>query len=297
MNKSVKRILLFPFNVLYQFNPKITLKTLYFMKHKKVLNLDNPRKYNEKINWLKLYYRNDLMPICADKYLVRQYIKDCGYEDILNELLWVGFDANNIPFDDLPNQFVIKVTHGSGYNIICKDKKDLDIKKTIKTVNRWLNDRYLPCYGEWFYGVYKPRIIIEKFLTEDGVSVPKDYKLYYFNNVNGKREVAFTCVHTGRFANHRRTFYDLNWNVIKDLTISLPNDLNNIVPKPILYEKMIEIAKRLSEPFPHTRIDLYVVSNRIYFGEITFMNGSGFSIIKPNEYDTIIGNWIELPNK
>jgi len=132
MNKTVKRILLFPFNVLYQFNPKITLKTLYFMKHKKVLNLDNPRTYNEKINWLKLYYRNDLMPICADKYLVRQYIKDCGYEDILNELLWVGFDANNIPFDDLPNQFVIKVTHGSGYNIICKDKKDLDIKKLLR---------------------------------------------------------------------------------------------------------------------------------------------------------------------
>src|SRR4051794_21598235 len=113
MNKTLKKIILTPMNLLYKVFPKTELELMFFLKHGFKLNLNNPKTYNEKLNWMKIYYRNDLMPLCADKYTVRQYVKDRGCEELLNELLWSGFDANEIPFDDLPQKFVIKVTHGS----------------------------------------------------------------------------------------------------------------------------------------------------------------------------------------
>src|SRR5690625_572084 len=159
MKHIIRRIIFVPMNLIYRISPKTAFKLIYFMKFKKSLNLKNPKSYNEKLNWLKLNYRDDLMPVCTDKYTVRKYVKDCGYGHFLSELLWEGFDPYEIPFDELPEQFVIKVTHGSGNNIICKNKNNLDIKKTQKKLKKWLKTKYIPCYGEWFYGVIKPRII------------------------------------------------------------------------------------------------------------------------------------------
>src|SRR5699024_147581 len=127
------------------------------------LDLKHPQTYNEKLQWLKLYYKNPKIPQCVDKYQVREYVRNKGLDYILNDLLWEGFNPEDIPFDDLPNKFVIKATHGQGYNIICTDKSKLNYSKTIKTLNKWLDTKFLPSYGEWFYGVVKPRIIVEKF--------------------------------------------------------------------------------------------------------------------------------------
>ena len=152
MNTDLKNIMLTPFNILYKINSEFELKIMFYLKQGYKLNLKNPKTYSEKLQWIKLNDKNELMPICADKYLVRQYVKDCGCGKILNDLLWQGFDANDIPFDNLPDKFVIKTTHGSTHNIICKDKNKLNRKNTIKQLNKWLKQKYLLCYGEWFYG-------------------------------------------------------------------------------------------------------------------------------------------------
>ncbi|WP_043931168.1 ATP-grasp fold amidoligase family protein [Bacillus sp. EB01] len=296
MKKKIKNILLTPLNILYKYNPKIVFIIIYFVKFRRKLNLDNPKTYNEKLNWMKLNYRNELMPVCTDKFLVREYIKNMGGEDLLNEIIWVGHDPNEIPFDDLPRQFVIKVTHGSGNNIICKNKDKLDRIKTKKQLAKWLKMKYVPCYGEWFYGVIKPRIIIERFLSEDNLNVPVDYKVFCFNNIDGKHEIAFTAVDTDRFIEHKRRVYDKNWSLLEKVQINFPYEESKNFNKPAQYEKMIDYAKKLSSPFPHARIDFYVINNKLYFGEITFMSDAGFGKIQPHNMELKMGDWIKLPN-
>lgn len=124
MNQILKKAILMPFDLLYKINPKITLKILFFLKQGYKLDLNTPKTFNEKLNWMKLHYRNDLMPLCTDKYTVRDYVKKVGCEEILNDIIWEGHDPNLIPFENLPSKFVIKVTTGSGRNIICKKKRN-----------------------------------------------------------------------------------------------------------------------------------------------------------------------------
>lgn len=297
LDNNLKNMILFPLNILYKINPKTELQVLFYLKKRYKLDLKNPITYNEKLNWMKLYYKNDLMPICSDKYTVRQYVKDQGCGEILNELYWEGFNPEDIPFDALPDKFVIKVSNGSGKNIICKNKRTLDREKTIKQLKKWLKQKYLPCYGEWYYNVIKPRIIIEKFLSNDNDKIPEDYKLFCFNNINGRHDVGITVVDTDRFNGHKRNIYDADWNFMPNAWISFPHDPENILPKPDQYEQMVEYAKKLSKPFPHARVDFYIVNGKIYFGELTLMNGAGFGRIRPREFDEKLGSWIKLPDK
>ncbi|NLA85667.1 MAG: glycosyltransferase [Clostridiales bacterium] len=297
MDNTIKSLLLTPMNMLYRIDPELELKLLYRLKMGRHLNLKNPVTYNEKIQWIKLFYKNDLMPICADKYTVREYVEKCGCGDILNELLWQGFDAKDIPFEKLPNKFVIKVTHGSGYNIICKDKARLDTGKVVKKINSWLKQKYIPCYGEWFYGVVKPRVIVEKFLDDSKNQVPMDYKFFCFNNIEGNHGVGVIVVDTDRFINHKRKVYDVNWNELSNVMITFPYDHETNIEKPGKLEQMIEYAKKLSEPFPHARIDFYYINDKIFFGEITFTNGAGFSKILPYSFNEKMGSWIRLADR
>ncbi|MEN6461187.1 MAG: ATP-grasp fold amidoligase family protein [Syntrophomonas sp.] len=296
MNNTLKNLLLMPMNILYRINPALELKILFYFKKRYKLNLSNPVTYSEKLNWIKIYYKHELFPICADKYTVRQYIEDCGYKDLLNELLWEGFDANEIPFDKLPQQFVIKVTHGSGLNIICKNKDELDINRTVKTLNKWLKQKYLLCYGEWFYGKVRPRIIIEEFLSEDGDTLPVDYKLYYFNDINGSPGIGFSGVHTDRFKHHKMTLYDADWNKMSGVTWGYPFE-EGYLAKPQNYDEMVEITKILAKPFLHVRIDFYIIKDKLYLGEITFTCSAGYAKIQPYEFDAKLGSWIKLPDK
>ena len=284
---NVKNIILFPLNLLYRISPSTTLKILFRLKMKRKLNLKNPTTYNEKLQWTKLNYKNPLLAKLVDKYTVREYVAEKAPE-LLNALLWQGFDANDIPWDSLPDRFVIKVTHGSGFNIICHNKGDLDKENCVKTLNRWLKQKYLRCYGEWFYGIEKPRIIIEEFLDAGDGNVPEDYKIFCFD---GKPEFVF--VYTDRFDEKKCNVYDASWNFKKEVFSNYFKH-DDPRPKPKKLEEMLDYARVLSEGFPHVRVDLYLVNDKIYFGELTFTHSAGFSKIQPFEFEEELGRLIKL---
>lgn len=294
MNNRIKKILLIPFNMLYKISPKIELSILYRLKCKSSLNWENPETYLEKLNWMKLYYRNELMPKCADKYLARLYIEDKGYGEFLPKLLWQGFNPDEIPFDELPDSFVIKSTTGSGNNIICKNKSKLDIKKTVGLMKKWLKEKYLPCYGEWHYEKIVPRIIIEEYISDGKNFVPVDYKLFCFNGLDGG-DVGCVAVDLGRYIDHKRNIYDSDFNFLENVSFNFEQDKRADIKRPGMYEKMRKIAHELARPFPHVRVDFFVVGEKFYIGELTFFNGAGFDLITPHTYNKQMGSWIVLP--
>ena len=289
MDNITKSIILTPFNFMYKLNPKLTLEILFRLKVGYKLNLNNPKTYNEKLQWIKLYDKNKLMPICCDKYMVRSYVESCGCKDILNELYWEGFDPQDIPFDTLPDRFVIKATHGSTFNIICTDKTMLDKNEVILKCNKWLKSKFLSCYGEWFYGIEKPRIIVEKYIESDDGRQLKDYKVFCFNG-----KARYIRVDSERFTtNHGKDIYDRDWNLLKDVEMGYKNT-GISMSKPRCFDKMLEYAEKLSKPFLHARVDFYIVENKVIFGEITFCNGAGFDKITPHSFDIEMGRYLDL---
>lgn len=288
MNNLIKNAILAPFNVLYKISPEVDLKLLFFIKQHYRLNLDEPKTYNEKLQWIKLYDHNSLMPICCDKYTVREFVRKQGCGEILNELYWEGFNPNEIPFESLPEKFVIKVTHGSTFNIICKDKSKLNKEKAINDCKKWLNAKFLPCYGEWFYGKEKPRVIVEKFIESTDDDQLRDYKVFCYNG-----EPEFIRVDTDRFTDHKDRIYDKEWKLLDGVhmghgfgyrEINRPNCLNDL----------LNYSRILSKPFLHARVDFYIVDNQPIFGEITFTNGAGFDRFSSYDFDLRIGNLLNL---
>lgn len=291
MDYRIKKILLKPLDFIYNRNPELALKILYRIQTGENLSLDNPIKFNEKIQWLKLYYRNPIIPKLVDKYSVRKYVADKGLESTLNELIWEGFDPKEIPFDSLPEKFVIKATHGQGFNIICTDKNNLDYEKTTKQLQKWLDTDFLPSYGEWFYGIEKPRVIIEKFLEGNDGTVPDDYKVFCFNG-----EPEYIRVTKEVSENTKHNVYDVDWKLKKGYSMGFEN-FKEEVEKPDLLEEIIRISKILSDGFPHVRVDFFIIKNNIFFGEMTFTSGAGFGSIEPEEFNIELGNYIQLPKE
>lgn len=298
MNKKLKSLILTPLNWLYRINPVADIKLLFRLKCHHKLDLDNPKTYNEKLNWLKLYYRDDLMPLCADKYEARGYIEKSGYGKYLPKLYWHGTSVDEIPFESLPESFVIKSTSGSGNNIIVHNKAELNIIKTKKTIKKWLKEKYLIAYGEWHYEKIKPSIIVEELLS-DGVNfVPADYKFFCFNECNENRGmVGCVAVDLDRYVGHKRLIFDSEWNYLSDVNFGFDNKYPSIIQKPKFYDQMCEVANVLASPFPTCRIDFFAFEDRFYIGEITFFNGAGFDNVNPPEYNLKMGNWIRLPKK
>lgn len=290
MDNILKSVILTPFNILYRMNPELELKLLFRLKCGYKLDLNNPKTYNEKIQWIKLYDHNPLMQKCCDKYAVREYVESKGCGEILNTLLWEGFDPEDIPYDSLPDKFVIKVTHGSTFNIICTDKSKLDRADVNKKCNKWLKAKFLEAYGEWFYGIEKPRIIIEKFL-EDGTEKLRDYKVYCFNGVPG-----FIGVDSGDDSKgtHYKDIYDTDWNLMPGYEMAYPNGGKEI-EKPEILDELLRCAKKLSEDFLHARTDFYIVDGKVIFGEITFSNSAGFGKVVPKEFALKMGDYLKLP--
>lgn len=290
MNYKIKKAILMPMNIAYRINPALETRVMFFLKNGYKLNLNNPITFNEKIQWIKFHDKNDKMTRCSDKFEVRKYVAECGCSEILNPLLWEGYHPEDIPFEALPNQFVIKVTHGSGFNVICKDKHEINIKKVKKNLSFWLKERYLPCYGEWFYGIVKPRIIIEEYIVGKTELPPDDYKIYCFN---GKPKVI--QVHRDRYNMHKMKLYDTNWNAIRNVSMKYSCDSEIEIEKPKKLEQLLEYARILSSPFYHARVDFYIVNNSIIFGEITFTDGAGFDRITPYTFDVTLGEYLKLP--
>lgn len=278
----------------FKFVPdKQMLQFQYWMKLHRRLNLNAPMRYTEKIQWYKLYYRNDLMPICVDKYRVREYIKSKGLSDILVKLYGVYDRAEDILFDTLPEKFVLKTSNGSGTNIICRDKSKLSQKDMIEKVNYFLKQSSASAGREWAYAKGTPKIIIEELL-EDSTSLDgsvSDYKHLCFNG-----KPAYVVLDVDRFTNHKRNIYDINWH---DLHVAsdCPCIDNRKFDKPINYDKMIEIAKVLSEDFPAVRVDLYNINGHIYFGELTFFPWSGYVQYTPDSFDFEMGEKFVLPER
>ncbi|MFS0614935.1 ATP-grasp fold amidoligase family protein [Lederbergia ruris] len=255
------------------------------------VDFSNPVKFNDKLQWLKLNWHDTLAIKCADKYEVRWFVKERIGEEYLNEIYGVYESVDEINIDRLPNSFVLKGTHGSGYNIICKIKTEIHWGKEFKKMRRWLRENYYWQNREWVYKDIKPRIICERYLEEPGMGQLRDYKIFCFNGVPKLIEVDFD-----RFDKHKRNLYDLDWNLI-DAEIRHPKDRHMNITRPKRLSEMLELAGILSKDFPHVRVDFYVVEDKIYFGELTFFHGSGMEKFNPIEFEIEMGNWLQLPKK
>lgn len=271
---------------------KAMIKLQYRIKLKRKLNLKDPKRYTEKIQWYKLYYRNPVMMECVDKYEVRKYIEKKGLGNILNQLYQVVDRPEEINFDQLPDKFVIKTTNGSGTNILVKDKKTLNIAETKKKLNDFLNMAEASAGREWAYGGSSKKIIVEELL-EDNSNKDKGISDYKFLCFNGKP--VYVVYDKDRFSDHKRNFYDVNWNYVK-VDSDCPC-FEDSVKKPENYEKMVEIASVLSRDFPAVRVDLYNIEGKIYFGELTFYPWSGYVQYTPDSFDFELGKYFVLPEK
>lgn len=257
------------------------------------LNLENPKSFNEKLQWLKLYDRNPLYTKLVDKYEVREYISEKIGEDYLIPLLGVWDDPEEIDFDSLPNKFVLKCNHNSGLGMcICTDKSKIDIKKVKNELKSGLAQNYYLNGREWPYKNVSRKIICEKYMTDETGKNLRDYKFYCFD---GKPKIV--GIYQDRNSDKETTgdFFDMNFEWV-DLKFGMPNALNK-PQKPQKFQEMIKIAEILSEGIPEIRVDLYISNNKIYFGELTFFDGGGFDKIEPLEWDYKLGSWIKLPKK
>lgn len=269
---------------------KTYLKLVYWGETGKRLDLKNPLTFNEKLQWLKLYDRKPEYSIYVDKFEVRKYITGTIGEDFLIPLIGVYKSVDDILWNELPKRFVIKCTHGSGSNIICWDKDNLNIKKAKKKLNKWMKKSWYWFGREWPYKAVKPRIIIEEYMTDETGIQLKDYKIFCFNGEPKLIQVDFD-----RFIDHKRNLYTIDWEYI-NARIAYPNCANILIPKPKSLDKMLDIARKLSKNIPHVRVDLYSVEDKIYFGEMTFFHGSGFEQFEPESFARKMGEWIKLPN-
>jgi hypothetical protein len=269
----------------------------YRIKTNRKLNLLVPKRYTEKLQWYKLYYKDPLMGECVDKYEVRNYVMKLGYANILIPLLGVYDSVEDINFDILPNSFVIKDTLGGGGNsvIIVKNKFEENYDKIKKHIKRWIKKSQGKHPGrEWVYEGKKNRIVIEKYLvaneSEGGLI---DYKFFCFN---GKVEYIYGIADRTLGQAVGLGIFDSNFNLLPYKRVD-ENPLTRTIKKPKNYELMVKCAEDLSKNFPHARIDLYNQNGEIYFGEITFFDGSGYMCFDPDEFDYIMGEKFLLPIK
>lgn len=279
---------------LTKISPKLNTKVIYFFKFKKRLNLKNPQTLDEKIQYLKFhdYYKNPLVTQCADKYAVRDYVKQCGCEEILNELYYAWDSVDEIEWDKLPNQFVIKWNFGCGENLICFDKSKLDIADAKKKLNDWYkeHDTFYLTYAEMQYRGIPPKLICEKLIeTEDG-GLPVDYKLYCFK---GYADCVLVC--TGRQNDGHGTkyyFFDKEWNLKRYNKTGKNAPANFTLPKPDGIEKVFEYAEKLTKPFPFVRADFYLEKGKVTFGELTFTPCGGYDVNRLPETQLLFGNMV-----
>lgn len=252
------------------------------------LDLENPKSYNEKMQWSKLYDNSPLKTMLTDKYRVRDWVADQIGEQYLVSLLGVWDDAKKIDFDALPDRFVLKTNHGSGWNIIVTNKNELDIPMSVKKLNKWLKLNFAYMTGfELQYKDIEPLIIAEEYLENNSGDL-NDYKFLCFDG-----EVKYCWVDIGRYTDHRRNIYDLDWNF--QPWTQLFRNADHTIAKPDNFDEMLQIAQVLCKNLSHVRIDLYNVSGKIYFGEITFTNGSGIELIYPQKYAEMLGDMWKLP--
>lgn len=272
---------------------KCYLKLYYRARLHKKLNLDNPQTYNEKLQWLKLYNRKPEYTIMVDKLAAKDYVASIIGDEFIIPTIAVYDSVDEIDFEKLPNQFVLKCTHDSGGVVICKDKCSLDIEAAKQKLKKGLESRFDAYTREWPYRDVTPRILAEEYkVDESGVEL-KDYKWFCFD---GQPKALFIATDRGNPTEDTKfDFFDMDFNLLP-FTNGHPHSKKEI-KKPCGFETMKEIASLLSQNIPHVRVDLYDINGKIYFGELTFFHWSGFVPFDPEEWDYIFGSWIKLPQK
>ena len=272
-------------------NDKTYLKLLYLFELHKWPNLKHPKTFNEKLQWLKLYDRRSEYTMMVDKYAVKEYVANLiGREHIIPTLgVWDSFD--DIDFSQLPDQFVLKTTHGGGGMavVICKNKSEFNKRKAKRILERSLrNDIYMN-FREWPYKNVPKRIIAEKYMSINGGGELIDYKLH---NFNGIPKIILVC--RGRFGNGvmAETFFSDQW---ERLNMTRPYHPNPNCTKPENLQELLKFAKILSKGIPFVRTDFYIINGKVYFGELTFYPASGLSPFNPKKCDEELGNWLRIP--
>ena len=270
---------------------RIYLQIVYFRHFKKFIDFDNPKTFNEKIQWLKLNYRKEEYTNLVDKYRVKQYITKLIGEEYVIPTLGVWKNVDDIDFKSLPEKFVLKCNNDSGGIVICKNKKDFDEVKAKSFLKERLKNNGYWYVREWPYKNVKPCIIAEKYMED---SISKDLKDYKFFCFNGSME--FFDIDIDRFIEHRSNYYDRNGNFLPFGKTYCPPDYTKKIEMPKNLDKMIELAETISHNTVLSRIDFYEIDGQVYFGEITFYPGSGFSPFTDEKWDYKLGDMIDLPN-
>lgn len=272
---------------------EIMIKCQYWIKLKRKLDLKNPQRYTEKIQWYKLYYHDKLMTQCVDKYEVRKYIEEKGCSKMLTRLYGVYDTPEEIDFDSLPSKFILKTTNESGTNIICEDKATLEVAKTKQKLRTFMNRPHISAGREWAYYNVKNKIVAEELLEDvDNVHGGiNDYKFFCFNG-----KIEFVQIDVGRFGEHKRNIYDKDWKLTKithGKEKNYPPDGN----EETIFNIMKPIVEKLAEDFPSVRVDMYYVNDKVYFGELTFYSFSGYMEFNPDSFDYTLGKLFVLPRK
>ncbi|GEK91036.1 ATP-grasp fold amidoligase family protein [Alkalibacterium kapii] len=267
------------------------LKIAFYFKMGKKLDLNKPKTYSEKLQWLKLNDRDPNYTSLVDKYEVRKFIEKTIGENYLIPLLGVWYNVDEIDFDELPNEFVLKCTHDSGGVVICKDKRELDIKKAKKKLQKSMKHNYYWGQREWPYKNITPKIIAEKYMIETRDKDLKDYKFMCFNGV--PKVVLVVSNRNKKNNNVLMDFYDPEWNKL-NLKRSNKKSKDDSHEKPINLDNMLEIATILSRGYPFIRVDFYEVNRKLYFGELTLYPASGMEKFSPDEWDNVLGTWTDL---
>ncbi|MGH2101171.1 ATP-grasp fold amidoligase family protein [Aerococcus urinaeequi] len=272
-------------------SPKLSTKVSYFISKGMLPNLQSPTTIEEKLSWLKLndYANNPLVIKCADKLAVRGYVTEVGYEDTLNELLNVYSDLDELKWNQLPEQFALKWTVGSGGNFICPDKNSTNLDEIRKQLGDWKSqwDQRKPYLinGEMQYSHIEPKIILEKYLGSD--RTPIDYKIYCFNG-----EPKAILMIADRSSNIKGIFMSPEWTFISN--VSKYDSFSKIPEKPNTLEKMVKTASDLSKPFPFVRVDFYDGNEVPIFGEMTFTPAGGLSLATTEIEGVPMGDYLEL---
>lgn len=285
-------IKVFLYRFFFRFVPdSIWIRLQYYRNIGRWPNLTNPKTFNEKLQWLKLHDRNPLYTKLVDKYEVKKIVAEqIGNEYIIPTLgVWDKFD--DIDFEKLPNQFVLKCTHDSGGLIVVKDKSKLDVEAAKKKINKCMKMNYYWTFREWPYKNVKPRIIAETYMEDESGYELKDYKVFCFNGVP---KALFIATDRG-FHKTKFDFFDADLNHLP-MKQYYPNNPNIKIPDPAGINKMFELARVLTKNFKHCRADFYDINGKIYFGELTFSHFSGMQAMEPTDWDEKFGSWLNLEN-
>ena len=271
------------------------IELTYWIKTHQRINLNNPITFNDKIQWYKLNYRVPLMTKCADKVLVREYVKECGLEHILTKQYGVYRSPEEIDFNQIPDDCFLKCNHNSAGNFHWKRRENPDIRDIRTKFKKMLKINQFDLSREWAYKNIPPRIICEEYLK---VSSPEKFVDYNFFCFNGEPKLIMynlgLCAENGDHADGKRAVLNTDFNMVDMVTPMQPLTKNEII-KPDNFEEMLEYARILSRPFPHVRVDFFHVDGEIHFGELTFYSGSGFGNFKPDKWQKIMGDWFVLP--